>query len=125
MQSSGLRLRSCWGKRRTRRRGGAELKVAVPKRKHFGEEGDEGDAAHEAAMQQFSLHSFGSSHVQLRTSDKRLGKVGLMGDWLEQSGYGAYVKWEVKHGVHGMERDVVVVERDGLASWQGSLRRPR
>ena len=63
------------------------MQVAVPKRKEFGDEGDEGDAAHEAAMQRFSLHSFGSSHVQLRTSDRRLCEVGSMGDWLEQSGY--------------------------------------
>ena len=68
-------------------RGGAQMQVAVPKRKEFGDEGDEGDAAHEAAMQRFSLHSFGSSHVQLRTSDRRLCEVGSMGDWLEQSGY--------------------------------------
>ena len=66
-------------------------------------------------MQRFSLHSFGSSHVQHRTSDRRLSEVGTMGDWLEQSGYGAYVKWEVKHGAQGLERDVLVVEKDGLA----------
>ena len=51
-------------------RGGAQMQVAVPKRKEFGDEGDLGDAAHEAVMQRFSLHSFGTSHVQHRTSER-------------------------------------------------------
>lgn len=46
-------------------RGGAGLKMKVPKRKDFGAEGDEGDAAHAAAMKEFSVKEFGSSHVQV------------------------------------------------------------
>ena len=48
--------------------GSAGLKLKVPKRKDFGEEGEEGDAAHEAAMQKFSLAEFGSSHVEKRAA---------------------------------------------------------
>ena len=48
-------------------RGSAGLKTKMPKRKDFGTEGEEGDAAHGAAMEEFSLKEFGSSHVQART----------------------------------------------------------
>ena len=40
-------------------RGGAGLKQKVPKRKEFGPEGEDGDAAHQAAMREFSLKEFG------------------------------------------------------------------
>ena len=93
--------------------GGAGLKAKVPKRREFGAEGDEGDAAHEAAMEEFSLTSFGTSHVQDRTIDKRMCQVGLFGDWLQQNNFGAYVRWQLTEGARGKERCMVAVERDG------------
>jgi len=120
-------------------RGSAGLKTKVPKRKSFGGEGDAGDAAHSAAMKEFSLSEFGSSHVQSRTLEARMGHVGLFGHWLEQNSYGKYMQWNVSDGAHahvmlyrahvcvgagnmrsrrlageqGMERCIVAVERDG------------
>ena len=76
-------------------RGGAGLKSKVPKRKNFGDEGDEGDAAHGAAMKEFSLAEFGSSHVQDYTIDLRMRRVGLFGHWLELNKYGKHVVWKV------------------------------
>ncbi len=47
------------------------------------DEGDEGDAAHGAAMKELSLADFGCSHVQDRTLDLRMQRVGLFGHWLQ------------------------------------------
>ena len=80
-------------------RGGAGLKTKVPKRKTFGEEGEEGDAAHAAAMKEFKLTEFGSSHAQDRTIDDRMCEVGLFGFWLEKNHYGVYVEWHVTEGM--------------------------
>ena len=44
-------------------RGGAGLKAKVPKRKDFGDEGEDGDAAHSAAMKELGILEFSSSHV--------------------------------------------------------------
>ena len=41
---------------------GGGLKTKVPKRKEFGAVGAEGDAAHMAAMKEFSVKEFGSTH---------------------------------------------------------------
>ena len=79
-------------------RGGAGLKTKVPKRKDFGAEGAEGDSAHAAAMKQFSISEFGSSHVQDRTIDDRMCEVGLFGFWLKKNNYGKYVEWHVTDG---------------------------
>ena len=57
----------------------------MPKREDFGAEGAEGDSAHAAAMKQFSISEFGSSHVQDRTIDDRMCEVGLFGFWLEKN----------------------------------------
>ena len=73
--------------------GSAGLDTKVPRRKDFGEEGEAGDALHAAAMEEFSIRRFGSSHVQQRTIDKRMRDVGLFGFWLEQNSYGKYVQW--------------------------------
>ena len=60
-------------------RGGAGLKAKVPKRKDFGDEGDEGDAVHGAAMKELSLADFGCSHVQDRTLRRGVrGEVGTI-----------------------------------------------
>ena len=72
-------------------RGGAGLKAKVPKRKDYGDEGDEGDAAHGAAMKEFSLAEFGCLHVQDRTLDLRMQRVGLFGHWLQLNKYGKHV----------------------------------
>ena len=79
-------------------RGGAGLKSKVPKRKDFGDEGEEGDAAHGAAMKDFSLAEFGCSHVQDRTLDVYMQSVGLFGYWLELNKYGKHVEWKVSDG---------------------------
>ena len=79
-------------------RGGAGLKAKVPKRKDYGDEGDEGDTAHGAAMKEFSLAEFGCSHVQDRTLDLRMQRVGLFGHWLELNKYGKHVEWKVSDG---------------------------
>ena len=94
-------------------RGSAGLKSKVPKRKDFGAEGDEGDAAHAAAMKDFSIAEFGSSHVQARTIDERMSHVALFGYWAERNKYGKFVEWSVSHGGRGMERCLIAVERDG------------
>ena len=52
--------------------GSGGLKTKVPKRKDFGVEGAEGDAAHTAAMKQFSVKEFGSTHVQGKSIDRRM-----------------------------------------------------
>jgi hypothetical protein len=49
--------------------GSLGLQSKLPRRKDFGTEGAEGDAAHEMAMKEFKLNDFGSSHVQDRTLD--------------------------------------------------------
>ena len=54
------------GPHAARRPGGAGLKNKV--RERF--EGEAGDAAHTAAMKEFSLAEFGSSHVQARAIDE-------------------------------------------------------
>ena len=46
--------------------GSAGLELKVPRRKLFGDEGPDGDAAHQAAMEHFSVKEFGSTHVQMR-----------------------------------------------------------
>ena len=94
-------------------RGSAGLKSKVPKRKDFGAEGDDGDAAHAAAMKDFSISEFGSSHVQERTTDERMCNVALFGFWLERNKYGKFVEWRVSSGARGSERCVIAVERDG------------
>jgi len=94
-------------------RGSAGLKSKVPKRKDFGAEGDDGDAAHAAAMKDFSIAEFGSSHVQARTIDERMSHVALFGYWAERNKYGKFVEWSVSHGGRGMERCLIAVERDG------------
>ena len=94
-------------------RGSAGLKSKVPKHKEFGAAGDEGDAAHAAAMKEFSISEFGSSHVQARTIDERMRCVGMFGYWAERNNYGKFVEWSVSHGERGMERCVIAVDRDG------------
>ena len=79
-------------------RGGAGLKAKVLKRKDYGDEGDEGDTAHGAAMKEFSLAEFGCSHVQDRTLDLRMQRVGLFGHWLQLNKYGKHVEWKVSNG---------------------------
>ena len=76
--------------------GGAGLKTSVPKRKNFGKEGIEGDAAHVAAMKEFSVKEFGTTHVQGKSIDRRMANVGLFGYWREQNNYGKFVEWHVK-----------------------------
>ena len=76
--------------------GGAGLKTTVPKRKEFGAEGAKGDVAHAAAMKQFSVKEFGSTHVQGGSIDRRMQRVGLFGYWLKKNKYGKYVEWHVK-----------------------------
>ena len=92
--------------------GGAGLQLKVPKRKDYGEEGEEGDAAHAAAMKQFSVKEFGNSHVEQRVIDARMGRVGQFGFWLHLNHYGKYVEWQVAEGPHGKARCMVAVERD-------------
>ena len=93
--------------------GGGGLKLAVPKRKEYGKEGDEGDAAHAAAMKQFSVKEFGSTHVQGKSIDARMRRVGLFGYWLEQNGYGKYVEWQMKSWKKKAKARVLVAyERD-------------
>ena len=50
--------------------GGAGLKTSVPRRKDFGDEGEEGDAAHTTAMKQFSIKEFGETHAQVRSAER-------------------------------------------------------
>ena len=92
--------------------GGAGLELKVPKRKDYGKEGEEGDAAHAAAMKQFSVKEFGNSHVEQRVIDARMGRVGQFGFWLELNHYGKYVEWQVTQGPRGKARCMVAVERD-------------
>ena len=94
-------------------KGSAGMKSKVPKRREYGEEGDAGDAAHAAAMKEFAVRDFGSSHVQSRTIDERMREVGLFNFWLEQNNYGKYCEWQVKDGARGKERCLVAVDRDG------------
>ena len=49
--------------------GAVGMKTKVPKRIDFGAEGAEGDAAHEAKMNEFSIVGFGSEHAEDRTID--------------------------------------------------------
>ena len=56
--------------------GGAGLKKTVPRRKHFGAEGEEGDAAHATAMKQFSIKEFGETHAQVSSRAERSRDVG-------------------------------------------------
>ena len=84
-------------------RGGAGLKAKVPKRKDFGDEGEEGDAAHGAAMKEFSMAEFGCSHVQDRTLDLRMQRVGLFGHWLQLNKYGKHVEWKVSDGARASQ----------------------
>ena len=49
--------------------GGAGLKTSVPRRKDFGDEGEDGDAAHATAMKQFSIKEFGESHAQVSSAE--------------------------------------------------------
>ena len=49
--------------------GAVGMKTKVPKRIDFGAEGAEGDAAHEAKMDEFSIVGFGSEHAEDRTID--------------------------------------------------------
>ena len=93
--------------------GGSNLQTKVPKRKDFGEEGEDGDAAHATAMEQFSLKEFGATHVQGRAIHERMSRVGLFGEWMRRNNYGRYVEWRVTHGENGMERCMVAVYRDG------------
>ena len=93
--------------------GGSGLELKVPKRKEFGKEGEEGDEAHAAAMQQFSVKEFGMTHVEARVIDHRMGQVGTFGYWLELNHYGKYVEWQVTSGPQGMARCMIAVERDG------------
>ena len=94
--------------------GSAGLKTKLPKRKDFGEEGGEGDAAHEAAMKEFSIKEFGSTHVEGRTIDRRMRNVGLFGYWLEQNNFGKYLEWQVKkRKKKRSERCMIACERDG------------
>ena len=80
-------------------RGGAGLKSKVPKRTEYGVEGEEGDVTHAAAMKEFSILDFGSSHVQDRTIDARMCHVGTFGYWLGLNNYGQYVEWRVSEGM--------------------------
>ena len=66
-------------------RGGAGLKSKVPKRKDFGEEGEDGDKAHSAAMKEFGIKEFGSSHVKGETIATRMNYMGLFGHWLHSA----------------------------------------
>ena len=94
--------------------GGGGLKSKVPKRKEFGEVGEAGDAAHEAAMQESSLKEFGSTHVQDKTIDGRMLHVGLFGHWLERNNYGKMLEWHVqKRKAKRPARCMVACERDG------------
>lgn len=95
-------------------RGSRGLNSKVPRRKDFGEEGEEGDAAHEAAMSTFSIKEFGSTHVKDGTIDSRMGRVGVFGHWLELNMYGKYVVWHVKETAHGKERCMVALDRNGV-----------
>ena len=92
-------------------RGAFGLQLKVPKRKEFGEEGAEGDAAHEAAMERFSIKEFGSTHVKESTILVRMQRVGAFGWWLQLNHYGKYVEWFVTEGARGKERNIVAVER--------------
>jgi len=94
-------------------RGSDGLKLKVPKRKDFGEQGAAGDAAHEAAMKEFSVNEFGRSHLQDTTLDNAMSRVGIFGHWLERNKYGVYVEWQVKEGVAGKSRCMVAVDCDG------------
>ena len=80
-------------------RGGAGLKAKVPKRLAFGDEGEDGDDAHSAAMKDFGILEFGSSHVKGETIEKRMNFIGLFGHWLQLNKYGKYVEWQISHGV--------------------------
>ena len=63
---------------------------------------DLADAAHAAAMKQFSVKEFGSTHVQGTSIDQRMRRVGLFGHWLERNGYGKHLEWHVS-AFHGMD----------------------
>ena len=68
------------------------------KRKDYGDEGEDGDKAHSAAMKEFGIKEFGSSHVKGETIECRMNYVGLFGHWLQRNKYGKYVEWRVSHG---------------------------
>ena len=101
--------------RRMMPQGSFGLKLKVPKRKTFGVEGEEGDAAHAAAMAAFSIKEFGSTSVKASTIDVRMQRVGAFGWWLELNHYGKYVVWSITEGAHGKERCMVAVELTGGA----------
>ena len=79
-------------------RGGAGLKAKVPKRKDYGDEGGDGDAAHSAAMREFGILEFGSSHVKDETIATRMNYIGLFGYWLQLNKYGKLIEWRIGHG---------------------------
>ena len=96
-------------------RGALGLQLKVPKRIRFGNEGDEGDAAHEAAMQRFSVKEFGSTSTKDSTILVRMQRVGAFGWWLQLNHYGKFVEWYVTEGERGKERKIVAVERAGAS----------
>ena len=93
--------------RRMMPQGSFGLKLKVPKRKTFGVEGEEGDAAHAAAMAAFSIKEFGSTSVKASTIDVRMQRVGAFGWWLL---VGAQPLRQVRRVVH-----------HGGRAWQGAL----
>ena len=89
-------------------RGGDGLQDAVPQRKDFGEAGAEGDAAHAAAMKDFSLSALGDSGMSEGRRDANFSRVGLFGYWMERNNYGRYVEWKVSEGPSGRQERTLV-----------------
>ena len=57
--------------------GAGSLKTTVPRRKDYGPVGELGDAAHAAAMEEFSVTELSKSHVQHRTQQRQMGMVSI------------------------------------------------
>ena len=56
------------------------------------------DTAHSAAMREFGILEFGSSHVKDETIATRMNYIGLFGYWLQLNKYGKLVEWRISHG---------------------------
>ena len=79
-----------------------------PRRKEYAE-GEEGKEAWKAAFNAYA-GDFAYSHVGTETVKRRMGCVGMWGDYCEREGHGKYVEWTRKKT--GTLKNVVVPLRD-------------
>jgi hypothetical protein len=82
--------------------------AGVPRRKHFAE-GEVGRQAWKASFNSYA-GDFAYSHVGTETVKKRMGAVGMWGDYCEREGHGEFVEWQQKE--KGTLKKVVVPVRE-------------